>query len=170
MPSPSKRYKIICRRTYLQCNLFQLGLTTTTKCAIDCMSALTLCTLDMQDVMYKLLPEVLLKLSKISTTLHMAIPMLEFLSSNIFFRLRWNEFIYIIWFSSSTHSTSQGVCIFCVRPILVCVCDCFAIHKSIQIQPLCGVTCASRDCRLVFQEPNAIQEQTCWLHHQGLKV
>lgn len=69
------------------CNLllFQLGLTTTTKCAIDCMSALTLCTLDMQDVMYKLLPEVLLKLSKMSTTVHMAIPMLEFLSSNTIF-------------------------------------------------------------------------------------
>jgi len=45
------------------------------------MSALTLCTLDMQETMYKLLPEVLLKLSKISTTVHMAIPMLEFLSS-----------------------------------------------------------------------------------------
>ncbi|XP_065337125.1 tuberin [Cloeon dipterum] len=59
----------------------QLGLTTTIKCAIDCMSALTLCTLDMQETMYKLLPEVLLKLSKISTTVHMAIPMLEFLST-----------------------------------------------------------------------------------------
>ncbi|XP_059490501.1 tuberin isoform X2 [Neocloeon triangulifer] len=72
----------------------QLGLTTTTKCAIDCMSALTLCTLDMQETMYKLLPEVLLKLSKISTTVFMAIPMLEFLSTLTRLPKVFGSFVY----------------------------------------------------------------------------
>lgn len=46
-----------------------------------CIAALTICTLEMREVMVKLLPEVLLNLSKISATVHIAIPVLEFLSS-----------------------------------------------------------------------------------------
>lgn len=49
--------------------------------ARQCVFALTLCVLEMQDAMVKLLPEVLLNLSKISATVHIAIPILEFLSS-----------------------------------------------------------------------------------------
>jgi tuberous sclerosis protein 2 len=45
--------------------------------------ALTACILEMADSMYKLLPEVLLNLSKISATVHIAIPVLEFLSTLI---------------------------------------------------------------------------------------
>jgi tuberous sclerosis protein 2 len=51
------------------------------RCAHQCVMALTTCTLEMRDAMYKLLPEVLLNLSKISATVHIAIPILEFLSS-----------------------------------------------------------------------------------------
>lgn len=47
-----------------------------------CISALTLCTLEMKEAMLKMLPGVILSLSKISATLALAIPMLEFLSSN----------------------------------------------------------------------------------------
>ncbi len=39
------------------------------------------CLLEMRDAMVKLLPDVLLNLSKISATVHVAIPTLEFLSS-----------------------------------------------------------------------------------------
>uniref|UniRef100_A0AAU7B8N1 Tuberin n=1 Tax=Pyrrhocoris apterus TaxID=37000 RepID=A0AAU7B8N1_PYRAP len=49
--------------------------------ARQCVFALTLCVLEMQDTMVKLLPEVLLNLSKISATIHIAIPILEFLST-----------------------------------------------------------------------------------------
>ncbi|KAK6623829.1 hypothetical protein RUM44_010685 [Polyplax serrata] len=51
------------------------------RCASQCVMALTTCTLEMRDAMYKLLPEVLLNLSKISATIIIAIPILEFLST-----------------------------------------------------------------------------------------
>lgn len=51
------------------------------RCSSQCISALTICTLEMRDVMVKLLPEALLSLSKISATVYIAIPLLEFLSS-----------------------------------------------------------------------------------------
>lgn len=46
--------------------------------------ALTICTLEMKDVMVKMLPEALLILSKISATIYIAIAVLEFLSSKFF--------------------------------------------------------------------------------------
>ncbi|RZF45475.1 hypothetical protein LSTR_LSTR009346 [Laodelphax striatellus] len=49
--------------------------------ARQCVTALTVCTLELRDAMVKLLPEVLLNLSKITATVHIAIPMLEFLST-----------------------------------------------------------------------------------------
>lgn len=55
------------------------------RCARQCVMALTTCTLEMKDAMYKLLPGVLLSLSKISATVHIAIPILEFLSSKCAF-------------------------------------------------------------------------------------
>ncbi|XP_049853714.1 tuberin isoform X1 [Schistocerca gregaria] len=51
------------------------------RCARQCITALTTCMLEMRDAMHKLLPEVLLNLSKISATVHIAIPILEFLST-----------------------------------------------------------------------------------------
>lgn len=53
------------------------------RCSSQCISALTICTLEMRDVMVKLLPETLLSLSKISATVYIAIPLLEFLSSKL---------------------------------------------------------------------------------------
>ncbi|XP_076749493.1 TSC complex subunit tuberin isoform X3 [Xylocopa sonorina] len=52
-----------------------------TKCASQCVTSLTTCILEMRDAMNKLLSEVLLNLSKISATVHIAIPILEFLST-----------------------------------------------------------------------------------------
>ncbi|XP_054271198.1 tuberin isoform X2 [Macrosteles quadrilineatus] len=49
--------------------------------ARQCVMALTSCILEMRDAMVKLLPEVLLNLSKISATVYIAIPILEFLST-----------------------------------------------------------------------------------------
>lgn len=43
--------------------------------------ALTTCILEMRDIMVKLLPEVLLNMSKLSATIQIAVPVLEFLSS-----------------------------------------------------------------------------------------
>ncbi|XP_067671125.1 tuberin-like isoform X1 [Haliotis asinina] len=51
------------------------------KCAKTCVSALRISALEMQEVMMRLLPSVLLSLSKISATMSMAIPVLAFLSS-----------------------------------------------------------------------------------------
>ncbi|KAJ8319018.1 hypothetical protein KUTeg_004109 [Tegillarca granosa] len=51
------------------------------KCSKICTNSLRLCTLEMQDIMMRLLPSVLLQLSKISATVSMAIPVLAFLSS-----------------------------------------------------------------------------------------
>jgi tuberous sclerosis protein 2 len=48
-----------------------------------CILALTVCTLEMKDTMHKLLPDVLLALSKISPNVNIAIPVLEFLSTLI---------------------------------------------------------------------------------------
>lgn len=58
---------------------FVVGLAS--RSARQCVMALTSCTLEMKDAMVKLLPEVLLNLSKISATVYIAIPILEFLSS-----------------------------------------------------------------------------------------
>ncbi|XP_057659730.1 tuberin [Diorhabda carinulata] len=44
-------------------------------------TALTICILEMREAMVKMLPEVLLNLSKISATIHISIPVLEFLST-----------------------------------------------------------------------------------------
>ncbi|XP_043279652.1 tuberin isoform X2 [Venturia canescens] len=57
----------------------EVGLTA--RCASQCVTSLTTCTLEMRDAMNKLLTEVLLNLSKISATVHIAIPILEFLST-----------------------------------------------------------------------------------------
>lgn len=56
----------------------ELGLVT--KCAVLCVSSLTLCTMEMQAVMKSLLPALLVRLTQISATVAMAAPMLEFLS------------------------------------------------------------------------------------------
>lgn len=64
------------------------------RCARQCVMALTTCTLEMKDAMYKLLPEVLLNLSKISATVHIAIPILEFLSSKYIY-LYINKYSYL---------------------------------------------------------------------------
>lgn len=44
-------------------------------------TALTTCILEMRDIMVKLLPEVLLSISKLSATTQIAVPVLEFLAS-----------------------------------------------------------------------------------------
>lgn len=51
------------------------------RCAKQCVVALTMCTVEMPDIMIKLLPALIVKLTHISATVAMASPMLEFLSS-----------------------------------------------------------------------------------------
>ncbi|KAI4456255.1 tuberin [Holotrichia oblita] len=67
---PAQQEMISCLYKYLS---FQ--------CARLCITALTICTLEMREVMVKMLPQVLLSLSKISATDRIAIPVLEFLST-----------------------------------------------------------------------------------------
>uniref|UniRef100_A0A8C2ILG2 Tuberin n=1 Tax=Cyprinus carpio TaxID=7962 RepID=A0A8C2ILG2_CYPCA len=50
------------------------------RCAKQCVVALTMCTVEMPDIMIKLLPALIVKLTHISATVAMASPMLEFLS------------------------------------------------------------------------------------------
>ncbi|XP_034935459.1 tuberin [Chelonus insularis] len=66
------------RQQYL-IKCLEIGLTT--RCVGQCITSLTTCTLEMRDAMNKLLPDVLKQLSKISATVHIAIPILEFLST-----------------------------------------------------------------------------------------
>lgn len=54
------------------------------RCAKQCVVALTMCTVEMPDIMIKLLPALIVKLTHISATVAMASPMLEFLSSEYF--------------------------------------------------------------------------------------
>ena len=61
---------------------FEYGLMSS-KCNQVCIVALTAFIFQMSGSMYTLLPEVLLNLSKISATVHIAIPVLEFLSTLI---------------------------------------------------------------------------------------
>merc|ERR1719481_2453970 len=68
------------QKKLIQC--FEYGLLTS-ECNQVCIVALTALTLEMPGSMYTLLPEVLISLSKISATVHTAIPMLEFLSTLI---------------------------------------------------------------------------------------
>lgn len=51
------------------------------RCIRPVVMALTTCILEMRDIMVKLLPEVLLNMSKLSATTQIAVPVLEFLSS-----------------------------------------------------------------------------------------
>lgn len=53
------------------------------RCAKQCVVALTMCTVEMPDIMIKLLPSLIVKLTHISATVAMASPMLEFLSSEL---------------------------------------------------------------------------------------
>ena len=60
-------------------------------CSIICVRALTVCCYEMHDVMMRQLPNVLRRLSQVSATIAMAIPLMEFLSSKslaaFFFKL-----------------------------------------------------------------------------------
>lgn len=60
-------------------NCFQFGLVS--KCPQLCMNALRMCALEMPDAMTRFLPEIILSLSKISSTVYVGIPVLSFLSS-----------------------------------------------------------------------------------------
>ncbi|KAM7418767.1 hypothetical protein PAMA_016070 [Pampus argenteus] len=51
------------------------------RCAKQCVVALTMCTVEMPDIMIKLLPALIVKITHISATVAMASPMLEFLST-----------------------------------------------------------------------------------------
>ena len=62
---------------FVRCLEFGLN----THCARSCVCCLTICTLEMQTVMVRLLPSILVKLSQISATVTMSSPILEFLSS-----------------------------------------------------------------------------------------
>lgn len=50
-----------------------------------CVHALTVMLLEMPEMMLRHLPDVLLEMSKMSTTVNVAVPVLEFLSSKQFF-------------------------------------------------------------------------------------
>ncbi|MGH0115421.1 UNVERIFIED_CONTAM: hypothetical protein FKN15_000056 [Acipenser sinensis] len=51
------------------------------RCGRQCVVSLTMCTIEMPDIMVKLLPALIVKLTHISATVVMASPMLEFLST-----------------------------------------------------------------------------------------
>lgn len=77
MASQSTGVFLLLQRELVQC--LETGLIY--RCAKQCVVALTMCTVEMPDIMIKLLPALIVKLTHISATVTMASPMLEFLSS-----------------------------------------------------------------------------------------
>lgn len=67
--------------TMVNLGVYFLGLIN--RCVRPVVMALTTCILEMRDIMFKLLPEVLLSMSKLSATVLIAVPVLEFLSSEL---------------------------------------------------------------------------------------
>lgn len=55
------------------------------RCASQCVVALAICSVEMPDIMIKALPILVVKLTHISATASMAIPLLEFLSSKFLY-------------------------------------------------------------------------------------
>ncbi|XP_031419844.1 tuberin isoform X1 [Clupea harengus] len=70
LEQPRQRELVQCLETGLIC-----------RCAKQCVVALTMCTVEMPDIMIRLLPALIVKLTHISATVAMASPMLEFLST-----------------------------------------------------------------------------------------
>ncbi|XP_072035978.1 tuberin-like isoform X2 [Amphiura filiformis] len=79
------------------------------KCHQQCVDGLTLCVIEMQDIMVKILPSIILQMSKMSTTQQMAIPVLEFLFSLIWFPSLYASFVedqYMSIFAVALHYTN----------------------------------------------------------------
>ncbi|XP_038058921.1 tuberin-like [Patiria miniata] len=79
------------------------------KCAQQCVDGLTLCVMEMQNTMVKILPSIILEMSKMSATPNMAIPVLEFLSSLIWFPHLYTSFVenqYMSIFAVALHYTN----------------------------------------------------------------
>ncbi|XP_029641050.1 tuberin-like isoform X2 [Octopus sinensis] len=64
-------------------NCFKIGLVS--RCPQLCMNALRMCAFEMPDAMTRFLPDIILSLSKISSTIYMGIPVLTFLSTIVRF-------------------------------------------------------------------------------------
>ncbi|KAG1709737.1 Tuberin [Nymphon striatum] len=89
LSSYNKYLSVKMQKTLVKCLKFGL----VSRCAGMCINALTDCTLEMQEVMYKLLPEVLLSLSKISATVGISSSILEFLSTLIMLPSLYTSFV-----------------------------------------------------------------------------
>lgn len=59
------------------------------RCASQCVVALAICSVEMPDIMIKALPVLVVKLTHISATASMAVPLLEFLSSEYVHRCKY---------------------------------------------------------------------------------
>ena len=89
---PAENYKFvrsICVDNTLSISLLQHSLVCSLEAGLVgrssqmCVSSLTLCSLELQATMTRLLPRVLFRLSQVAATRAMALPVLEFLSSLI---------------------------------------------------------------------------------------
>lgn len=65
------------------------------RCASQCVVALAICSVEMPDIIIKALPVLVVKLTHISATASMAIPLLEFLSSECCGSAYIHLYIYI---------------------------------------------------------------------------
>uniref|UniRef100_A0A8C2IKT1 Tuberin n=1 Tax=Cyprinus carpio TaxID=7962 RepID=A0A8C2IKT1_CYPCA len=81
------------------------------RCAKQCVVALTMCTVEMPDIMIKLLPALIVKLTHISATVAMASPMLEFLSTLVLLPQLYANFVaeqYVSVFAISLPYTNPS--------------------------------------------------------------
>lgn len=115
------------------------------RCAKQCVVALTMCTVEMPDIMIKLLPALIVKLTHISATVAMASPMLEFLSSELLRLLQLFLVCHCRYLvltlsrqpysllSCSSGATASPLCQLCGRAVRQCVCHLAALHQPLQV-------------------------------------
>lgn len=65
------------------------------RCASQCVVALAICSVEMPDIIIKALPVLVVKLTHISATASMAIPLLEFLSSECVWFCSQSLYVYL---------------------------------------------------------------------------
>lgn len=126
--------------------------------------------MEILELMLRHLAEILFDMSRMSTTLNVAVPVLEFLSSESQTnRSVLNEFFLISssYFNSAEPFTESFIRQLHKHPIHVCVCNIIAIHESPQIRSLHGIVGTSCNCWLVLKVQAVMAKRFCAIHFKG---
>lgn len=113
--------------------------------------AMTVMLLEIPDMIFRLVPDILLVLSKLSSTVQVAVPVLEFLSSTRRHKCIISDKYSLITtcFSSTYSAPTSPLHKLHIQPVPVCVCSGVALHESLSLQSLHHLIGTPRHCRLV---------------------